>query len=80
MVLARPPEHVPVIDILEVVWGAPSAAAEVQDTREDSVVEILRKRDEVVREALGGVTLRSLASRKVAAPDAVADLAQYRRG
>jgi len=80
VVLARPPEHVPVIDILEVVWGAPSAAAEVQDTREDSVVEILRKRDEVVREALGGVTLRSLASRKVAAPDAVADLAQYRRG
>jgi membrane protein len=79
IVLARPPEHLLVVDVLDVIWGAPPPDAAAEDGSADTVVDTLRKRDEVVREALRGITLRSLASRKLRAPDAVADLVQYRR-
>jgi membrane protein len=80
LVLARPPEHLLVVDILEVIGGPAPPDVRSEDNSTTAVVEILRRRDEVLREALRGVTLRSLASSEIPAPDmTVAELAQYRR-
>jgi membrane protein len=80
LVLARPPEHLLVVDILDVIWGPAPPGVRSENNSTNAVVDILRKRDAVLREGLRGVTLRSLASSEIPAPDTtVAQLAQYRR-
>jgi DNA-binding IscR family transcriptional regulator len=80
LVLARPPEHLLVVDILDVIRGPAPPDVPSEDNSINAVVDILRKRDEVLRDALRGVTLRTLASSEIPAPDTtVTQFAQYRR-
>jgi membrane protein len=80
LVLARPPEHLLVVDILDVIWGPAPPDERSEQENINVVADILHKRDEVLREAFRGVTLRSLASADMPAPDTtVAELARYRR-
>ena len=58
--LAKPPEHIAVTDVLDAVHrGRTVEAVGVLDT-DDTVRELLRRRDEAVARALAGQTLRSL--------------------
>ncbi|HWP58471.1 MAG TPA: YhjD/YihY/BrkB family envelope integrity protein [Candidatus Acidoferrales bacterium] len=57
--LARPPEEVTVEEVLDIVRGS-EAAGEVR--KRGVVAELLERRDQAVKRALQGVTLRSLAS------------------
>ena len=58
--LGRPPEQVTVIEVLDALRGPESA--ESTGEQGNSVSGILHNRDQAVRQALEGVTLRSLAS------------------
>ncbi|MGE0822884.1 MAG: YihY/virulence factor BrkB family protein [Candidatus Binatia bacterium] len=59
--LARPPEQITASHILAVVHGRPLAADTVQTSPTDRFVVLLESRDRAVKQALAGVTLRSLA-------------------
>jgi membrane protein len=58
--LGRLPEQIPVVEILDILRGADSTAP--ASGREEQIVGILQRRDQAVRHALEGLTLRSLAS------------------
>jgi membrane protein len=58
--LARLPEQIPVVEILDTLRSADSTAPACG--KEEQVLGILQRRDQAVRHALDGLTLRSLAS------------------
>jgi DNA-binding IscR family transcriptional regulator len=60
ILLGRLPEQITVVEILDTVRGAGSNPR--GSGREEQVVGILQRRDQAVRQALEGVTLRSLVS------------------
>lgn len=59
--LGRPPERVSVVEILDLLRDPDSFDVGLPQEGEGSVASLLRLRDQVVRQALDGVTLRSLA-------------------
>jgi hypothetical protein len=78
IVLARPPEHVTIAEVLDTIREpAPGTAVEVDV--HDSVVSIIRRRDEALDQALAGLTLQSLASATPTPGATVAHLSDYRR-
>jgi DNA-binding IscR family transcriptional regulator len=58
--LGRLPEQIPVVEILDILRGADSTAP--ASGREEQILGILQRRDQAVRHAFEGLTLRSLAS------------------
>jgi membrane protein len=59
--LGRLPEQIPVVEILDTLRGA-EAPAPARGGEEQQVVGVLQRRDQAVRHALEGLTLRALAS------------------
>lgn len=60
--LARPPEHVTACEILEILKNPDPFGVEPPPGEADPALLLLAKRDDAVRRALTGVTLRTLAS------------------
>src|SRR5262245_27079123 len=79
LVLARPPEDLKVVEILDTIRDPARVDAQSPITNSHAVSEILHRRDAALQEALGDVTLRSLATETLFPGTAVADLAEYRR-
>src|SRR4030095_3706077 len=79
LVLARPPENLKVIEILDAIRDPARVDARSPMADSLAVSEVLHRRDEALQEALGDVTLRSLATEASPPAAAVADLARYRR-
>src|SRR5262245_53404760 len=79
LVLARPPEDLKVVEILDTIRDPARVDAQSPMTNSHAVSEILHRRDAALQEALGDVTLRSLATETLFPGTAVADLAEYRR-
>ena len=77
IVLARPPEHVTVHEVLDTIREPTAAALEVEVA--PSVVSALRRRDDAIDHALTGLTLQSLATAPPTPEPAVANLSDYRR-
>jgi membrane protein len=78
VVLSHPPEQFLVVDILDVIRDPASVDAWTTGAHANAVSEVLHRRDEALRNALGGVTLRSLAA-EPSSRRTVADLTQHRR-
>jgi DNA-binding IscR family transcriptional regulator len=70
IVLGRPPEQVPVSEVLNLLEGSDSAGAESPTESEDPVSQLLARRTLVLQQAFAGVTLRSLASSQLPHPQA----------
>ena len=58
--LAKPPEFIPVTEVLDAVRKTGTGDATVPTNAEDPVRAVLRRRDRAVEAALAGQTLRSL--------------------
>ncbi|HJY81620.1 MAG TPA: YihY/virulence factor BrkB family protein [Candidatus Binatia bacterium] len=69
LALGRPPEDVPVSEILDAA-DDPEQLAVAED---DPVALILRRRDRAIRQALAGLTLRSLSSKELVKEALVSD-------
>jgi membrane protein len=69
IVLSRPPEHVSVSEVLNLLEGFDSAGADSPTESEDPVSHLLAQRSQVLRQAFAGITLRSLASSQLAHPN-----------
>jgi membrane protein len=80
VMLARRPEDIKVTDLLDAIqepaW--PDAGDEVTD-HPKAVSDVLNRRNEAIRSALGDVTLRALVSETDRSEATVADLTRYRR-
>jgi membrane protein len=70
VMLARPPDDVSVVDVLACLREPPSSYDVDPALIAPPVTAALRRRDEAVRDALGGVSLRALATTPVDATDA----------
>jgi membrane protein len=78
IVPTRPPEQLTVAEVLDAIREPGPGAVEF-DVAPESVTSALRRRDDAVEGAVGGLTLRALAT-EVPVPDAaVANLSSYRR-
>jgi membrane protein len=77
LVLARPADQLLVVDLLDAIRNPGVDDVQAQGTGSQAVLGVLRRHDEVLRDALQGLTLQSLASETTEAT--VAELAQYRR-
>jgi len=62
VMLARAPDHVTVVEVLGTIREPPSARAVQPPDVPTPVTATLRRRDDAVRDALGGLSLRTLAS------------------
>ena len=62
VMLARAPDHVTVVEVLGTIREPPSARAVQPPAVPTPVTATLRRRDDAVRDALGGLSLRTLAS------------------
>jgi membrane protein len=62
IVLGRPPEQVPVIEVFQLLEGFDSAGVETPADSADPISHLLARRYEVLEQAFAGVTLRSLVS------------------
>ena len=62
VMLARAPDHVTVVEVLGTIRESPSARAVQPPAVPTPVTATLRRRDDAVRDALGGLSLRTLAS------------------
>jgi DNA-binding IscR family transcriptional regulator len=60
--LARPPDQVTVIDVLGAIREPPSSRDVEPPAVPTPVAATLRRRDDAVRDALGSVSLRALAT------------------
>jgi membrane protein len=78
VVLSHPPEQFLVVDLLHVIRDPASVDARTPEARVNAVSDVLHRRDEALRSALGEVTLRSLAA-ATQSRRTVTDLAQHRR-
>jgi len=79
VILARPPEQLLVVDLLDAIRNPTALDVHTSIPSEKTVLGLLRRHDEILRDALQGVTLASLASETSAADTSVAELARYRR-
>ncbi len=79
LILARPAEQLLVVDLLDAIRNPGGGDVRAQGRSAKAVLAILRRQDEILRDALQGMTLSSLASEIPAAEATVAELAQYRR-
>jgi len=79
LILARPADQLLVVDLLDVIRNPGGGDMRAQGTSAQAVLGVLRRHDEILRDALQGMTLWSLASENPAAEATVAELAQYRR-
>jgi Predicted membrane protein len=77
LLLARPADQLLVVDLLDAIRNPGADDVQAQGTGAKAVLGVLRRHDEVLRDALKGQTLQSLASETTEAT--VAELAQYRR-
>ena len=77
LILARPADQLLVVDLLDAIRNPGADDVQAQGTGAKAVLGVLRRHDEVLRDALKGQTLQSLASETTEAT--VAELAQYRR-
>jgi len=62
VMLARAPDHVTVVEVLGTIREPPSARAVQPPAVPTPVTATLQRRDDAVRDALGGLSLRTLAS------------------
>jgi hypothetical protein len=79
LILARPADQLLVVDMLDAIRNAGVDDVQAQGTGAKAVLGVLRRHDKVLRDALKGLTLQSLASETTAAEATVAELVQYRR-
>jgi len=79
LILARPADQLLVVDLLDAIRNPGVDDVQAQGTGAAAVLGVLRRHDEVLRDALQGLTLQSLASEAAATDGTVAELAQYRR-
>jgi len=79
LILARPADQLLVVDLLDAIRNPGVDDVQAQGTGAAAVLGVLRRHDEVLRDALQGLTLESLASETAATEGPVADLAEYRR-
>jgi membrane protein len=79
LILARPADQLLVVDLLDAIRNPGGSDVRAQGTSAKAVLGVLRRQDEILRDALQGMTLSSLASEIPAAEATVAELAQYRR-
>jgi membrane protein len=70
--LGRPPEAVTAAEVLEAVRGRTGDDGATGEGRDDPVASLLARRDEVVRQTVAAVTLRTLALGAAGSPPAVA--------
>lgn len=78
VILSRPPDDITVLEVLGAIRDPLGADTRTPIPRLRAVSEVLRRRDEALRQALGTVTLRSLVS-EPRPPAAIAEFTQYRR-
>ena len=62
VMLARPPEQITVVDSLQAIREPPASREVEPPTLPTPVNVTLRRRDDAVRDALGGVNLQALAT------------------
>ena len=79
LVLARPADQLLIVDLLDAIRNPVVEDVQAPRTAAAAVLGVLRRHDEVLRDALQGLTLQSLASEAAATEGTVAELAQYRR-
>src|SRR5262245_59894253 len=79
LILARPADQLLVVDLLDAIRNPGVDDVQAHGAGAAAVLGVLRRQDEVLRDALQGLTLQSLASETAATEGTVADLAQYRR-
>src|SRR5215470_14244967 len=79
LILARPADQLLVVDLLDAIRNPGVDDVHAQGPGAAAVLAVLRRHDEVLRDALQGLTLESLVSETATAEGTVADLAQYRR-
>ena len=79
LILARPADQLLVVDLLDAIRNPRVDDVRAQGASAAAVLGVLRRHDEVLRDALQGLTLESLASETAATEGPVADLAEYRR-
>lgn len=74
--LARPPESVAVVEILDLVRNPELMVTGSADEEQEHVLSLLRRRDHAVQLTLDGVTLRSLAMEHGLSPSEAEDSSQ----
>jgi membrane protein len=79
VVLSRPPEDVKVIDVLEAIGDPAQVEGLTPPVAGNPVSEVLQRRDQALRAAVGEVTLRALVPERGRQEANVANLTQYRR-
>ncbi len=60
VMLARPPEQIRIVDVLNVVQHQAHQSSRAFATGSDSISQLLRKRDAAIEDALGATTLRHM--------------------
>lgn len=60
LVLARPPESIPLVEVLRVVQHQPHSGPQSFSVGNDIVSQLLLKRDAAIESALSGITLKNL--------------------
>jgi membrane protein len=78
VVLARAPELITVAEVLAAIREPAHNAVDL-DTGDGPAEDALRRRDDAVDQALGGLTLRAVATASPTPDDVVAKLSSYRR-
>ena len=59
--LAKPPELIPVAEVLDMIRNGAVTSTAVRSKAKDGIQHVLHRRDQAVEQALSGITLRSLA-------------------
>ncbi|NKB81437.1 MAG: YihY family inner membrane protein [Nitrospirales bacterium] len=59
--LGRPPEHITLIEVLELLRYEQMPTLQEQESPDDTIGKMLQHRDEAVRTAIAGITLKSFA-------------------
>ncbi len=67
--LARPPETIPIVDVLRIVQHQPHHAARSFSMGEDRISFLLRRRDAAIQGALEGITLKHILTDEPMPPD-----------
>ncbi|MDH4192675.1 MAG: YihY family inner membrane protein [Nitrospirota bacterium] len=69
LVLARPPESIPVGEVLRVVQHQPHSGPQSFSMGTDGISQLLMRRDAAIDAALDGITLRNLAQDPIGPPE-----------
>ena len=79
LMLARPADQLLIVDLMDAIRNPGIDDMQAQGPGAKVVLGVLHRHDEVLREALQGLTLQSLASETTDAEATVAELAHYRQ-